>query len=298
MNVGLLDVDGKLANLALMKLARHHRDRGDEVDWYMPLGLYDKVYVSKLFNFSRIPEYVMNNVEIGGTGYDVKKKLPDEIEALEPDYSIYNNLPYSLMLFSRGCIRKCPFCVVNEKEGLIRPIEAPQLNPGGQWIEVLDNNFFANPRWKAAIECLIEIGQPCNFHGIDVRIITEEQAHYLKRLKIGGQNNSTWSKAGNKQKFTNKQIKIAWDRYQDKDKVLAGLKNMLKYLSPHKIMCYVLIGFDSTPEQDMERIQYLDELKIDPFVMAYDRKDPYQHRFQRWVNMKAIFKTVAWSDYK
>ena len=72
---------------------------------------------------------------------------------------------------------------------------------------------------------------------------------------------------------------------------------MIKHVKPYKIMCYVLIGYWSTPEQDLYRIEKLRELKIDPFVMPYNKSDPYQKRFARWVNHKAIFKTVKWIDY-
>ena len=82
----------------------------------------------------------------GGTGYDIAGRLPETVEdSRMMDYSIYPEYPFSLQFFSRGCIRKCPFCLVREKEGYIQAVEPVELNPEGKWIEVLDNNFFANP---------------------------------------------------------------------------------------------------------------------------------------------------------
>ena len=92
MNVALYDVDSKIPNLSLMKLARHHRERGDSVSWYQPLwaAQYDKIYASKIFDYSDGEGLDPSQMEIGGTGWDKTKALPQEIEALQPDYSLYD----------------------------------------------------------------------------------------------------------------------------------------------------------------------------------------------------------------
>ena len=146
MNIGLIDVDGHggFPNLALMKIARYHKDLGNSVEWAMPLfGDYDTIYASKIFTFSSEPnwnEYRFRHLEKGGTGYDIKKRLPADIEAVtNPDYSIYPNCNYSIQFYSRGCIRHCPFCLVHDKEGGVKNVQPMELNPRGEWIEVLDN---------------------------------------------------------------------------------------------------------------------------------------------------------------
>ena len=288
--VGLLDIDGHsgFPNLALMKIARFFKDSGDNVEWAMPLfGDYDLLYASKVFTFSPEPnwnEYRYRILEKGGTGYDMSKKLPPPIEKIsKPDYSIYPNCDYSIQFYSRGCIRKCPFCLVSAKEGNITPVEPMELNPKGKWIEVLDNNFFANPEWESSVKHLYKQKQPVKFHGVDVRIMTEDMAYWLNKLKL---------KNG---------VHIAWDLPQID--LRPQLKEMLKWIKPEKIVCYVLVGFNSTREQDYERLRYLKELKILPFVQPYrDFKNSrvpteYEHDIARWANRMWLFNTQDFFDY-
>ena len=140
-----------------------------------------------------------------------------------------------------------------------------------------DNNFFANPEWITAAKELLSWEQPVTMEGIDVRILTSSMIELLNKLKY------------------KKQIKIAWDN--PKDDLIPALNRMIKYIKPYKIMCYVLIGYWSTQKDDLHRVETLRDLEIDPFVMPYDKTDRYQKRFARWVNHKAIFKSVKWEDY-
>lgn len=255
MNIGLIDVDGhNFPNFALMKISAFHKTKGDNVDWAMPLMAesYDLIYKSKIFTFTPDTDATAWPCEVvkGGTGYDIASRLPDEIESSRlMDYDIYPNYDFSIQFLSRGCIRSCPFCLVREKEGFIKPVDPVDLNPRGHHIEVLDNNFFANPEWKDAVKYLMDSGQKVNLHGVDVRIMNEEQAFYLNRLRIL------------------KNIHIAWDlpSLDLTDK----LKEVIKYLKAWKLTCYVLVGYNSTIEQDLYRLERLRELRIRPFVMPY-----------------------------
>lgn len=250
---GLIDVDGHngFPNLSLMKIARFFEGN---VEWAMPLfGSYETIFASKVFTFSPEPNWMEFNykeLERGGTGYDIKKQLPEIIDNIRnPDYSIYPNCNYSIQFYSRGCIRACGFCLVNKKEGHIRPVDPMELNPRGEWIEVLDNNFFANPEWRSAVRDLERHKMPVKFHGVDIRIMTDEMACALNSLRL---------KEG---------VHIAWDlpKVDLRDKI----KELLKYMPPEKVRCYVLVGFNSTREEDYERLRYLKELKILPFVQPY-----------------------------
>jgi len=271
MNIGLIQIDGKMPNIALMKISQYHKSIGNSIEWIKYFNKYDIVYTSQIFNFSTPDTTYINSGEIikGGTGISLKKELPKDIESCDPDYSIYN-CNYSIQMFSRGCVRKCPFCVVNEKEGRIRPVKHMKLNPKGKHIEIFDNNFFANPEWKSAINLLLKWKQKVNFHGIDIRIMNEEQAFYLNKLRH------------------KKQIHIAWDN--PKDNLLPKIKEVIKYIKPYKIMCYVLIGYWSNQDQDEYRVTELDKLGITPFVMPFNKKDKYQADYATFVNKRWIYK--------
>lgn len=280
MKIGLIKVDSNFPNIALMKISSFHKQMFDSVKWHDPLfDSPDMVYASKIFTTS--PDYDGGfpdcKIKRGGTGYDVSSKLLDVIENCEPDYSIYPTCDYSLQFFSRGCIRNCPFCIVHQKEGEIYPVDPMAPNPNGKHIEILDNNFFANPNWRDAVSYLKQTGQKVNLHGVDIRIITDEQAIALKEMRHL------------------KQIHIAWDNPMDD--LSLKFKVLLKYVKAYNVMCYVLVGFWSTPEEDMYRIRKLDELGISPFVMAWDKSEEYQHRLARWCNHKAIFKSVKFENY-
>lgn len=287
MKIGLIDVDGhNFPNRALMRISSYHKSKGDIVEWADPLFAdYDRVYKSKIFTFSKDDDYDYRcEVLKGGTGYDIKSRLPEEIEAHNMlDYSIYPQYPFTIQSFSAGCIRRCPFCLVHDKEGMIHPVEQTNMNPNGEWIEVLDNNFFANPEWKKAIGWLLQANQPVNLHGVDIRIMNEEQAFHLNKLRL--KNN----------------IHIAWDLPQldltDK------LKEVIKYINPSKLTCYVLVGFNSTKEQDLFRLNRLKELGITPFVLPYrdynNERIPtqYENDLARWANKRMLFKTCDFKDF-
>lgn len=287
--IGLVDVDGhNFPNFALMKISAYHKAQGDIVEWADPLfgGGYDKVYMSKIFTFSPVYPYEFDcEVVKGGTGYDIKSRLPIEIEASPAmDYTIYPDCEYSLQFFSRGCIRKCPFCLVKEKEGYIHPVQPVELNPNGKWIEVLDNNFFANPDWKKSIEYLLNTGQQVKLHGVDIRIMTEEQAYWLDRLRLKGN------------------IHIAWDL--PALDLTQKLQEVTKYIKAHKLTCYVLVGYNSTIEQDMFRIDTLRRFGICPFVQPYrdyeNKRKPtqYERDLARWANNKFLYKSCKFEDYE
>jgi hypothetical protein len=279
MKIGLYNIEPKINNTALMKISQYHKTKGDNVEWFIDWNWdnYDKIHCSSLFNFtnkSQVPE----NAICGGTGFDINSKLPCEIEECDLDYSIYPQCKTSYIWFSRGCFRNCPFCVVREKEGFIHEVKPTNINPNGRYIEIMDNNFFGHKNWKNAEGYLDEWNQPVIFSsGIDIRIFRPEHAKFLDKYKI-------------------KVIHCAWDN--PKDDLYNNFKEVIKYIKPYKLMCYVLIGYWSTPEEDLMRVEKLRKLKIDPFVMPYNKFDNYQRRFARWVNNKAIFKSVKWENYK
>ena len=289
MKIGLIDVDGhNFPNVALMKIASWHRERGDTAEMAVPMfEHYDRIYASKVFTFTpdfNEFEYDADEFVRGGTGYDIKSRLSDEIDSHTGlAYDIYPQHRFSVQFYSRGCIRHCPFCLVHDKEGGIRPVEPMEWNPRAEWIEVLDNNFFANPQWRDAVEDLKRQSMPVKFHGVDIRIMDEEQAFALNSLKL---------KNG---------VHIAWDLPQTD--LTKRLEAITKYIKPYKITCYVLIGFNSTIEQDMFRLNTLKRFGIYPFVQPYrdfkNNRTPtqYEKDVSRWANRAWLFKSMDFKEY-
>ena len=200
MKIGLVDVDGHAKkkkwgatvypNLALTKIARYHKERGDEVEWAWPLKHYDKVYISKVFNFSPddLTAYDADEIIKGGTGYDISGQLPDEIDRLQPDYSIYPDIDKRTAygFLTRGCIRKCPWCVVPKKEGYIHPyMDADEIAIEGRAnLVLMDNNVLACDYGLEQIEKIVERGYRVDFNqAMDARLVTEEVAALLARVR-------------------------------------------------------------------------------------------------------------------
>ena len=298
MKIGLIDVDGhNFPNLPLMKISAWHKQQGDQVEWYSPLfsGHMDKVYMSKVFTFTEDYQYHIDADEIvkGGTGYyypDGGANLLYEIEHIYPDYSLYpqfNDTAFGFL--TRGCPRGCDFCIVGKKEGL-RSVKVADLSEfwrGQKYIELCDPNMFACKDWKILSQQLIDSNAWINFNqGCDIRVMTKEKAEMIKQMKV-------------------KMIHFAWDRYEDKDIIVPKFKEFKKITGwdKRKLTVYVLCNFNTTHEQDLERIYTLRDLGYWPYVMIYEKdKLPKGHitrRLQRWVNMRAIFETIPkFEDYK
>lgn len=189
MNIGILAVDSNFPNLALMKISSYHKARGDNVEWYNPLCSYDKVYMAKVFSFTPGYGYYINTdqIEKGGTGYDIKKILLPDIEKAIPDYNLYNidkALAYGFL--TRGCPNKCKWCVVPAKEGKITPymdIEEIAVN-GRKNIILMDNNVLASDYGLQQIEKIVSMGVRVDFNqGLDARLVTDDIARLLARVK-------------------------------------------------------------------------------------------------------------------
>jgi len=293
--IALFDIDSKIPNLALMKLSRYHKELGDTVSLYDPLwsSTYDKIYASKIFNFSS-DALLTEQMIVGGTGHDLKVELPEEIERLQPDYSLYG-YPHAIGFTMRGCRFACKFCVVPRKEGrpksnsTIKEIWDQRGSEDSNFIVLLDNDFFGNPEWRERIREIQDLELRVNFsQGLNIRIITEEQAQALSSVNFRGLSGKT------------RRVHFAWDLFNKKQEQLidAGIKRCLDAgIKPYQMTFYVLVGFNTSSEEDLYRVEKLRGYGVDPYVMPYNRGDLYQKKFARWVNHKAIFKSVEWKDY-
>lgn len=302
MRIGLIDLDNQgkygmcFPNLALMKLSAWHKQQGDDVAWHDPLfgGHYDRVYVSKVFSTTEEYQYHIDADEIiqGGSGYAISMVngkeefdenkdiwLPDHVEHIMPDYSLYGISHKAYGFLTRGCPRGCAFCHVKAKEGIEshKVADLSEFWDGQNEICLMDPNTFACKDWKDLLGQLKESKARVDFNqGIDIRLMNEEKIEALKSVRT---------------KF----VHFAWDRYSDKDIILPKMK-MLKEMTGWKhgrVSVYILCNFDTTMEQNLERIQICRDLDFSPYVMLYDKESiPKGHelrKLQRYVNNRFVF---------
>lgn len=290
----LIDVDSKMPNLALMKISMWHKKKGDVVGF--GISDPDTVYVSCVFEQNRSKalgiakfwESMGCNVQVGGSGVDLKKTLPDEIEHECPDYSLYG-IRYSIGFTSRGCIRNCPWCIVPEKEGSIRehsPIDEFYVHYWGKML-LYDNNFLASPKWyEKLMEIIIRKIKVCFNQGLDIRLIDQENARLLAKTHYYDN------------EFKDRRLYFAFDIPQIEDQVLHGIETLKNAgIPPQHLMFYVLVGYNTTYEEDMHRINLLIKEDVLPYVMPYNnRKDSYYPHLARWINRR-LYNWVPWEKY-
>lgn len=294
MKVGLIDADShNFPNLALMKLSAWHKLRGDAVEWWSGFSQYDRVYVSKVFDETYSSDILepVNAREIirGGTGYGLGNRLPDEVEHIYPDYSLYPKLTRDTAygFLTRGCPRGCGFCIVAGKEGRAsrKVADLSEWWRGQKNIELLDPNLLACPEHMELLDQLAQSGALVNINqGADARLLTKENIRALNRVKI-------------------KMIHFAWDGMAQSEQVLRGLElyRALGALDERKRRVYVLVNYDTSMEENLFRIYELQELGFDPYVMVYDKPHAPREitRLQRWCNNKFVYRAEPdFRDYR
>lgn len=294
--IGLIDVDShNYPNLALMKLSAWHKGQGDVVEWYDPFGdRYDVVYKSKVFSLTRDYLQIINADKIvqGGSGYAIKlvdgieiydnnadDSLPAAVEHIRPDYALYGIKDTAYGFLSRGCPRGCSFCHVASKEGRksYKVADLSEFWSGEKNIVLCDPNILACPQHEDLLQQLADSGAYVDFNqGLDIRLMTNRMAELVSRIKV-------------------KEIHFAWDNYHDKDIILPKLQLYADAasLSPHghKGIVYVLVNYDTTLDQDLDRIYTLRELGYWAYVMIYNKQHcaPIYKRLQQWCNNRFKF---------
>lgn len=313
MRIGLIDVDGhNFPNLPLMKLSTWHKARGDTVEWYEPLlhGFpnepLDRVYMSKVFGDEYSPDYpyYVNAKEVikGGTGYHIgiengkevfdkenHNNLPDEIEHIYPDYSLYpqycKDTAYGFL--TRGCCNNCSFCIVSKKEGTCshKVADLSEFWRGQKNIKLLDPNLLACKEHLDLLQQLADSKANVDFtQGLDARFINEENLEILKNIKI-------------------KMLHFAFDFMKFEKQIIKGLsltKNKLD-IADNKAIVYILTNYDTTIEEDLYRIQKIREIGFAPDIRIYRKETlPHPHilrDLQRWANNKILYRSCEFMDY-
>lgn len=275
------------------------------MEWYNAFGeRYDKVYISKVFSFTPDYDLCVNADEVvyGGTGYAIRLQdgrevfdkskdfpLSFEVEHAYPDYSLYNITDTAYGFLTRGCPRGCEFCIVGCKEGRksYKVADLAEFWNGQKNIVLCDPNILACPDWKDLLTRLADSKAWVDFNqGLDIRLMTREKIELLNRIKY-------------------KEVHFAWDRYEDKDIVLPKLEEFAKYsrkkVTPNNSIVYTIVNYNTTFEQDLERVYTLRELGYWAYIMIYDKEhcDRRYKELARWVNNRFVFaKCERFEDYK
>ena len=307
----LFDIDSKIPNFALMKYSTYFKSQDEEVGFFKEGRKHKKIYGSAIFTKSKyicetLKEQYGDLIEIGGTGWDINKKLPEEIEKCKPDYNLYSaEMIYKRIrgimtketrmkkaetivnagmgFTSRGCIRNCGFCFVPGKEGKFHQVAEIKdlLNPKSNVLILNDNNLTADPYCIDKLheirdrKLIVDINQGC-----DVRLVNEDIAKALSEVKHL------------------RSLHYAWDLMGFENQVMDGIKTLSKFIKQYRHMCFMLVGFNTTFEEDMYRFRKLNEMGIRPYVMVYnDKVDIKLKHFERWSN-SMIFKKCKWEEYE
>lgn len=286
----LLVSDSDFPNLALMKISSYKKSLGYEVSFN--ISDPDEIYYSIVFDWNAHNAdalrffYPKAKVDIGGSGVDLLKKLPPEIDAQKPDYSLYPGMDYDLGFTSRGCIRNCPFCVVPVKEGRFKTYCHPSYfhDPAHKSVILMDNNILASKDWFFTVtDWLLDNNLKVDFNqGLDLRLIDPDIAARIAELKP----RDWW--------------RFAFDSLAVRDPVLKGIE-LLKEAGVnmrHLAMVYVYTDGDSDFNSALERCQLLKAAEVMPYPM-YNRHAPRTKRMtdlKRWCRGPIFFST-DWVDY-
>jgi hypothetical protein len=302
----LIDVDSKIPNLALMKISQFVKAKGGEVELVrlhgkarlLPNGPFDSVWISCVFSWNRELarqcSFQYDGSEIGGSGVSLQTTLPANIEGLIPDYDLYGD-DRAVGFVQRGCIRKCQFCIVPQKEGRLadneyRPLES-WVPDGFEKILLLDNEFAACPHESVVLDTVkahkwkLSITQ-----GYDLRCVTKEKAEHLADYKPYDL------------KFNERRLYCAWDYFYIEPYVRRGIETLMEAgFKGREIMVYCLVGFNTTHAQDYHRFKVLwEEYGVMPFIMRYNlrKDDPFLNAFARYINRgPAGYRNHTFRDY-
>lgn len=297
MNVLLIDADSTIPNLALMKISAYHKMMGDNVGFNVSDP--DKVYCSIIFKKNKHVAdglrflYPNAELDIGGSGYDLKKELPFEIERMSPDYSLYPDNQSYYGFTTRGCIRHCPFCIVHDKEGKFHRVfdsveTAVQIIKGMSNLRnftFLDNNILADKEWFIQLCGYLKENYPkarVDFNqGLDIRLMDDDIARALSKLRPI----NDW--------------KFAFDMMSYKDSVIRGIDILKRYINVHRLcIFYVYVDSDAEIPDAVARARILKENNVTAYAMLNldCEHTKRMKKFKRWTR-PWLFWSCDYNDY-
>lgn len=292
MKILLIDVDSKMPNLALMKLSAHHKSVGDDVS-FTNTDDPDLVYASVVFSKNKHLVdglkfyYPHAKITVGGSGYNLDYALPDNVEAMKPDYDIYPKIDYSLGYTTRGCNRSCGFCIVPQKEGKFKIWQHPSRFYDNRFDKIvfLDNNILLDKkRFHEVCDFCIKRDLKVWFtQGLDIRLLDEKVVDKLSRLK------------------TFKGFHFAFDDTR-LEPIIRSKCEMLKSHGidiRHLVQFYVYLDSVEQYNDAVYRCRVLKELNTNPFVMFNINHKPTKkvNELRRWANRKWAFWSFDIEDY-
>ena len=329
MKVGIVDADligrkkHRFPNLVCMKLSAYFKKQCDEVALltsYGDIDNYDKVFIAKVFTDTPISKKILikKNVTCNGTGFFYDKAIPlaPDIERIKPDYHLYDSwvnqqldngvsrnslkyyLDYSIGYATRGCFRRCSFCVNRNSMGsFLHSNINDWVDKSRKKICLLDDNVLACKNWKTVFSQLGNIGKPFQFkQGLDERLLTHENLKVLVNSKLDGD------------------LIFAFDNLEDKDIIIEKLKLLREYFPTKKnIKFYILCGYDRNNFYDRQfwiddihsvfkRVKILTDYGIKPYIMRHANYEgsPFRGTYinlASWCNQPNIFSKFSYPDY-
>jgi hypothetical protein len=255
-----------------MKLSAYYKSLGNETELYNNSHRYDLILASKVFTETKEPDFGETPVIRGGSGYDLFNKLPDEVEHIYPDYSLYPGFKAALGFLTRGCPRinhaqsKGGFCITPDKDGCVprKVADISEFWKGQAEIILLDQNLLAVREKKELLQQLIDTKALISFNGgMDVRYMNDDLIDLFRRMRVNDYH-------------------FAWDDPRE------NLESKYKMVSESGLIrkdstsVYVLTNFWSTLEEDLHRIYTLRKYNFVPYVMVYD-KMKYVDKGGRWL---------------
>lgn len=297
MRIGLHDAEKEylkhksFPNYALMKISAWHKSQGDAVEWWNPLYKYDRVYSSKVFDFTPVDPYLPEDAIRGGTGYrdiPMDKVLPPEIDDMFPDYSIYPECDYAIGYLTRGCPNHCRWCVVPQKEGKIRPYRTWKelVRQDTDKLVLMDNNILACEHGIKQLKSLIGSGYRIDLNqGMDARLVTEQAADIISRL--------SWIRF----------IRFSCDQRAQIAPVRRAVELLMERgIRPYRILIYLLVTADLADAS--ERVEVLKGYKAINLYAQAERNErlgimpnEMQMEFQQRYVYSGRYRQETWEEY-